>query len=115
MADLSAVRLTVARSRVTELPRHVAQQRPPRDGAARFADRLFHDARIAEVEEERHDVREALVEGQYVGVGGHRERRAQAVEDRVRRLVRDHVVRQRREDAVPRHREAGGLVAGARK
>ena len=105
--------VAVPRPRVAELAGHVAQQRPARDRAARLADGLLHDAGVAEVEEQRHQVGEPLVERQHVGVGGHRERRAQAVQQRVRGLVRDHVVRERREDHPLRHGEACRLLARA--
>ncbi len=101
------------RSRVAEFARDVRQQRTVRDGAAGLANRLLDDVRIGEVQEERDEIREALVERWNVDVGRIEERRAQAVEQRVRRFVRDDVVAERRADEAALQREARGFLVGA--
>ena len=55
---------------------------------------------MREVAEQRREVGEALVEGQHVGIGRLGEVGADAVDDGVRHLVRDDVVRQAGEDAL---------------
>ena len=64
--------------------------------------------------EQRDDVGERLVEGQHVRVGRLHEVLVQAVEQRVRRLVRDDVVRQAGEDHAAGEL-AGGAIVGGRK
>ncbi len=61
-------------------------------------DLALEHRRVGEVLEERDDVGERLVEGVHVGVGRLVEARMHAVEQRVRGLVRDDVVRQAGED-----------------
>ena len=63
-------------------------------------DRVDQGVLLGEMREQRAQVREALVEGQHVGIGGLREVGADAVDDRVGHLVRDDVLRQAGEDAL---------------
>ena len=48
--------------------------------------------------EQRDDVGEAFMEGEHIGIGRLDVAAMQAVEQRVRRLMRDDIVRQRGED-----------------
>jgi hypothetical protein len=84
-----------------------------REGTAGLANGLFDDIGIREVEEERHQIREAFVERGDVDVGRVEKRRPQPVEQRMRRLVDDDVVAEGGADQAALERETGRLVAGA--
>ena len=71
---------------------------PRANAAARFPDAALDDVGVGEVEEQRDEIGERLVERRHVHVGRIHERRAQPVEQRVRRLVRDDVVAERGAD-----------------
>ena len=71
------------------------------------ADRREKHRRNGEVLEQRHDVGERLVKGQHVGIARLLVSRMQAVEQGVRGLVRDDVVRQAGEDQAARQVVAG--------
>ena len=81
-----------------ELLRQLAEQVLAGEIAARARDLVAQHARIGEVLEQRDDVGERLVEGQHVAIDRLVEARMHAVEQRVRRLMRDDVVRQAGED-----------------
>ena len=83
--------------------------------AAGLANRLLDDLGVGEVEEERDEIGEPFVERRHVDVGRIEERRAQPVEQRVRRLVRDDVVAERRADEAALQREARGFLVRALK
>ena len=85
-----------------ELLRELREQALAVQVAARPADLALQHRRVGEVLEERHDVGERLMECVDVRVGRLVEARVDAVEQRVRHLVRDDVVRQAREDERPR-------------
>ena len=70
-------------------------------------------SRVGEVEKERDQIGEALVERGHVDVGRIEKRRPQSVEQRVRRLVRDDVVAERGADQAALEREAGRFLSGA--
>ena len=84
--------------RLAELLRQLAEQVLAGQVAARRRDLVPQDVRQGEVLEQRHDVGERLVEGEHVGVARLDEAAMHAVEQRVRRLVGDDVVRQAGED-----------------
>ena len=73
--------------------------------------RALDDVGIGEVQEQRDQIGEALMKRRHVDVGRFHERRAQAVEQRMRRFVRDDVMAQGRADESACHRESGGLAA----
>ena len=98
------------RARVAELPGDVGQQRPVGDGAPGFANRLLDDVGVGEMEEERDQIGEALVERGHVDVGRIEKGRPQAVEQRMRRLVSDDVVAERGADQTAFQREARRLL-----
>ncbi len=85
---------SAAADRLAELVRELAQQVLARQVAARLGDLVAQGLRLREVLEQGDDVGERLVERQHVGVARLREVAVQAVEQRVRGLVRDDVVRQ---------------------
>jgi len=64
--------------------------------------------------EDGHDVGEALVEGEDVAVRGLEVARAEAVDESVRHLVCDDVVREAGEDRLAREVRAGVFVVGAK-
>ena len=85
-----------------ELLRELREQALGVQVAARPADLALQHRRVREVLEERHDVGERLVECVDVRVARLVESRVDAVEEGVRHLVRDDVVRQAGEDERPR-------------
>ena len=98
--------------------RELPQQVLPARGAV-VRRNLVQHIRHGEVLEQRDDVGERLVEGEHVGVGGLAKPAMQAIEQRVRRLVRDDVVRKARRTRDPgksapaSHRGAGNSRTAA--
>ena len=82
---------------VAELRRQLRQQVLGAQVPARVGDLVCQHLGKRKVLEQRHDVRERLVEREHVGVRRLHEILVEPVQQRVRRLVRDHVVGQARE------------------
>ena len=83
------------------------------EGAPRTLDRLDQGFLVGEVAEQRDDVGKTLVECRNVLIGLLGEVAADAVDDRVRRLVNHDVVRQAGEDGLPRQVAPRILAVGA--
>ena len=88
--------------RLAELLRKLAEQALAVQVAARPRDLVAQHARIGEMLEQGDDVGERLVEGVDIGIARLVEARMHAVEQRVRHLVRDDVVREAGEHRVAR-------------
>ena len=97
LADRVAQR-AVRAAGVAELRGELREQVLAAQVAARPGDLVRQHFRKREVLKERDDVGEGFVERQDVRVGRLHEVLVEAVEQRMRRLVRDDVVRQARED-----------------
>ena len=81
--------------------------------AAGVLDRVDQRIVLREVREQRAQIGEAFVKRQHVGIGGLREIRPDAVDDRVGHLVRDDVLRQTGENELAGKIAAlSGLVRG---
>ena len=93
LTEIVAQRVAAA-GRARELLRELAQHAFAREVAAGARDLVAQHARIGEVLEQRDDVGERLVEGEHILIHRLVEARVHAVEQRVRGLVRDDVVRQ---------------------
>ena len=100
------------RRRVAEFAREARQQRRLTHRTARVTQPLLDDVGKAEMLQQRDDVRESLVESEDVRIHRRRKLGSQRVEQRVRRLVRDDVVRQRREHQPARNRMARRIRLG---
>jgi hypothetical protein len=98
---------TVASRGLAELLRELAEQALAGEIAARLRDLIAQDLGEAEVLEEGDDVGERLVEGERVAVRRQEILRQRRVEQRVRRLVRDDVVREAGEHEPARQLRAG--------
>ncbi len=82
------------------------------EAAARLLNRVEQRVRVTEMQEQRGEIGEGLVERQHFGVGRFREEGANAVDDGMRHLVRDDVVREAGEHALPRQVVALVLFRG---
>ena len=91
LADRVAQRAALA-GRLAELLRELAQPVLAREVAAGRGDLVAQDLGEREVLEQRDEVGERLVEREHVGIARLVEAAMDAVEQRVRRLVRDDVV-----------------------
>ena len=100
-AEPVAERVAIARC-ACELRGQFRQQAVGCEIAARALDLIEQKSRHREVLEDGDDVGEGLVEGDHVDVGGLEHAAVHAVEDRVRHLVGDDVVRQAAEDDAAR-------------
>ena len=86
---------------------------PRGDRAVVLPNGLLDDVGVAEVEEQRDQVGKTLVERGHVDVGRIEKRRAQAIEQRMRCLVSDDVVAERRADETALQREPRRLLVRA--
>jgi hypothetical protein len=101
LSDGTAQRATLP-DRLPELLRQLAQPVLARQIPARRRDLMPQHLGNREMLEKRHDIGEGLVKRQHVGIAGLIEAAVHAVEQRMRDLVRDDVVRETREHRQPR-------------
>src|SRR5262249_53775557 len=97
LAEIAAQRVAAARCQ-SELLRQLSQDALAREIAAGACDLVSEDARIREMLEQRNDVGKSFVEGEHILVDRLVETWVYAVEQRVRRFMRNNVVRKTRED-----------------
>ena len=98
---------------MTKLSGQLAQQRlVAEEVSLGGCDLVAQDLGKGEVLQQRHDVGEAFMEGEHIGIGGIDELAMHAVEQGVRGLVGDDVLRKAGEDHAARQLFAGVVVVG---